>query len=286
MAKRASNDQKKQNMKADDDLDDIDFNNYKGIYINEQPGTKFQDTETGAHFDYDDMCRRLVKIRELTSKRDLLEANVETYTNSKTNHHQNESHHLDGKVQHQHVTEKKRELTNASMNEKQSHNYSSHNRKGKQTKSIDSKTKESQGFDQKYYSFITEKLKETEGVNNKLLSELKEGLKASQAMAQKMLQQSNQFKNKNTEPAKTYYKKPKTAENKSGSISQNKSTSNSRIIQHLAKKSSDRNRKGLFSALTSHDVFTNGNKENNYDKKLLENNSAYLFNNIFISPFL
>ena len=40
----------------DGDEDEIDVNNYKGIYFNEEPGSKFQCPETGAHFRYDDIC--------------------------------------------------------------------------------------------------------------------------------------------------------------------------------------------------------------------------------------
>lgn len=47
----------------DDDLDDIDYNNYKGIFYDDDPTTKYQDPETGAHFDFDDICGRLTKIK-------------------------------------------------------------------------------------------------------------------------------------------------------------------------------------------------------------------------------
>ena len=33
--------------------------NYKGIYFNDEPGQKYTCPETGAHFLYQDMCRRL-----------------------------------------------------------------------------------------------------------------------------------------------------------------------------------------------------------------------------------
>ena len=42
---------------SEDDIEDI--NNYKGIYFNDDPSTKFQDPLTGAHFDYADMVQRL-----------------------------------------------------------------------------------------------------------------------------------------------------------------------------------------------------------------------------------
>ena len=43
----------------EEDLDRIDFNNYKGMFFDEEPGQKYQDEVTGAHFEYHDMCKRL-----------------------------------------------------------------------------------------------------------------------------------------------------------------------------------------------------------------------------------
>lgn len=40
----------------------VDHNNYKGIYFDDEPGTKFQDPETGAHFDYNEICNRLIEV--------------------------------------------------------------------------------------------------------------------------------------------------------------------------------------------------------------------------------
>ena len=45
------------------DIDDIDFQNFKGIYIDEDPNRKFQDPETGCHFEYYDLCKRLAKLK-------------------------------------------------------------------------------------------------------------------------------------------------------------------------------------------------------------------------------
>ncbi|CDW78410.1 UNKNOWN [Stylonychia lemnae] len=47
-----------------DDVDDIDFKNYKGIYANDDSGQKYQCPETGAHFEYNDLCKRMIKIQE------------------------------------------------------------------------------------------------------------------------------------------------------------------------------------------------------------------------------
>ncbi len=54
--------------KADDvnyeeDLDQIDFNNYKGMFFGDDPGQKYQDKVTGAHFEYHDMCKRLRRLQ-------------------------------------------------------------------------------------------------------------------------------------------------------------------------------------------------------------------------------
>ena len=49
---------------ASSDDEAIDHNNYKGIYINDEPGQKFTDPETGAHFEFEDMCNRLIDIEK------------------------------------------------------------------------------------------------------------------------------------------------------------------------------------------------------------------------------
>ena len=36
--------------------------NYKGIYYNDDTGEKFTDPDTGAHFEFKDMCMRLAKV--------------------------------------------------------------------------------------------------------------------------------------------------------------------------------------------------------------------------------
>ncbi len=46
----------------DEDLDQVDLNNYKGIFYDD-PGQKYQDELTGAHFEYHDMCNRLRLLR-------------------------------------------------------------------------------------------------------------------------------------------------------------------------------------------------------------------------------
>ena len=48
---------------ADSDIDNLDFNNFKGIYFDEDPNRKYQDPETGCHFEYYDLCKRLAKLK-------------------------------------------------------------------------------------------------------------------------------------------------------------------------------------------------------------------------------
>lgn len=48
---------------GDSDLDQIDFENFKGIYEGEQK-EKFICPETGAHFEYFDLCKRMSRLRE------------------------------------------------------------------------------------------------------------------------------------------------------------------------------------------------------------------------------
>ncbi len=47
----------------EDDLDDIDFNNYKGFFYQDKAEQRYQDEVTGAHFNYIDMCHRLKAIQ-------------------------------------------------------------------------------------------------------------------------------------------------------------------------------------------------------------------------------
>lgn len=49
---------------ADQDAEDIDFNNYKGIYAEDDAGQKYQCPDTGAHFEPKDLCKRIYKIIE------------------------------------------------------------------------------------------------------------------------------------------------------------------------------------------------------------------------------
>ena len=48
------------NLESEDE--EIDPNNYKGIYFADDPGGKWQDPVSGAHFKYQDMVSRLEKI--------------------------------------------------------------------------------------------------------------------------------------------------------------------------------------------------------------------------------
>ena len=47
-----------------EDIDNIDFNNYKGIYADDDAGQKYTCPETGAHFEPRDLCKRIYRIVE------------------------------------------------------------------------------------------------------------------------------------------------------------------------------------------------------------------------------
>ncbi len=52
------------------DIDNIDFSNFKGIYIDEDPNRKYQDPDTGCHFEYYDLCKRMAKLKQLRKRLD------------------------------------------------------------------------------------------------------------------------------------------------------------------------------------------------------------------------
>ena len=54
--------------KDHDDIDNVDFNNYKGIYAEEENDQKYTCPITGAHFEFNDICRRLGKISHQRKK--------------------------------------------------------------------------------------------------------------------------------------------------------------------------------------------------------------------------
>ena len=56
--------------RKDSDVDDLDFNNFKGIYFNDDPNRKYQDPDTGCHFEYNDLCKRLVELKALRKEID------------------------------------------------------------------------------------------------------------------------------------------------------------------------------------------------------------------------
>ena len=47
-----------------DDIDNIDFNNYKGIYADDDAGQKYTCPDTGAHFEPKDLCKRIYRVIE------------------------------------------------------------------------------------------------------------------------------------------------------------------------------------------------------------------------------
>lgn len=54
----------------DSDIDNLDFDNFKGIYFEEDPNRKYQDPETGCHFEYNDLIKRLKKLKALRKRLD------------------------------------------------------------------------------------------------------------------------------------------------------------------------------------------------------------------------
>lgn len=87
---------------SDSDLDQADLNNYKGQFFNEEPGQKYQDPETGAHFEYNDMCAKLKRLQKEISKfekyteeeqqiEDPQEIGVHTFVEQKSHHKLKES---------------------------------------------------------------------------------------------------------------------------------------------------------------------------------------------------
>ncbi len=62
---------------ADDESDNVDFANYKGIYAEEDTETKYTCPHTGAHFEFNDLCKRMNKIqlmRKRMEEQELLKA--------------------------------------------------------------------------------------------------------------------------------------------------------------------------------------------------------------------
>ena len=53
----------KKSMAVGEDVDKLDFDNFKGIYFGDD-NQKFIDPKTGAHFEYRDFCKRLCTLRE------------------------------------------------------------------------------------------------------------------------------------------------------------------------------------------------------------------------------
>ena len=56
--------------KEDSESEDVDFNNFKGIYFNDDPNRKYLDPDTGCHFEYQDLCRRMIKLKALRKEID------------------------------------------------------------------------------------------------------------------------------------------------------------------------------------------------------------------------
>jgi len=57
-------------LEKDSDVEDIDVENFKGIYEGDVK-QKFHDPITGAHFEYYDLCKRMAKLKELRRQIDI-----------------------------------------------------------------------------------------------------------------------------------------------------------------------------------------------------------------------
>lgn len=55
---------------GDSDVDDIDPNNFKGIYFGDDPNKKYTCPDTGAHFKYEDMQKRLMDAKDWRKRLD------------------------------------------------------------------------------------------------------------------------------------------------------------------------------------------------------------------------
>ncbi len=53
-----------------------DLINYKGIYYNDDAGQKYTDPETGAHFEFKDMCKRLTRIQQKREAYDISQQQI------------------------------------------------------------------------------------------------------------------------------------------------------------------------------------------------------------------
>jgi hypothetical protein len=54
------------NVKEDDSNEGIDYHNFKGVHYAEQ-SEKFMDPDNGAHFEFDEACKRLTFAQETNS---------------------------------------------------------------------------------------------------------------------------------------------------------------------------------------------------------------------------
>jgi hypothetical protein len=57
----------------DDEGEVVDLNNYKGIHFTEEPNSKFQCPDTGAHFRYEDVCSRLLKAAQQLGQKSIID---------------------------------------------------------------------------------------------------------------------------------------------------------------------------------------------------------------------
>ena len=74
----------KNNQKQNDGA--VDLINYKGIYFDDDSGEKYQCPETGAHFEYYDMYRRLNRVKRDRDRQDAADTQKPTKQSQGTKH--------------------------------------------------------------------------------------------------------------------------------------------------------------------------------------------------------
>lgn len=60
----------KKELEQHEEVDQMDLNNYKGIYANEDAGVKYTCPVTGAHFEFKDLCKRINRLADRRAEMD------------------------------------------------------------------------------------------------------------------------------------------------------------------------------------------------------------------------
>ena len=60
----------------------MNYENYKGIYNDQQISTKYIDPESGAHFSFGDICKKLKEVKKIRDKNSIIVTPVDNSRNS------------------------------------------------------------------------------------------------------------------------------------------------------------------------------------------------------------